>query len=107
MQERTDFETVLRARKVELEARLRRIEDDLDEPASADWSERAVELQDDEMLEGMGHAGSAELKAIDAALARLDKGTFGICPRCGGPVSEARLRAVPYAALCEDCIRGT
>lgn len=104
MNNQDEFRKLLEARKAELEGRLRKIEDDLDEPVSADNEERAVETQDDEVLEGMGQAGMAELKAVDAALERLAQGTFGTCVRCGGPISEARLRAVPHAALCEHCI---
>jgi RNA polymerase-binding transcription factor DksA len=95
----------LRARKAELQGRLRRIEDELDEPASSDVSEHAIEIVDEEVMEGVGQAGLAELKAIDAALVRLENGTYGICVRCGGPISEARLDAVPQAALCQECIK--
>lgn len=95
----------LKARKSELERRLRKIEDDLDQPGSSDVSEHAIEVVEDEVMEGVGQAGLAELKAIDAALERIDNGTYGTCVRCGGPISEARLNAVPHAALCEDCIR--
>ena len=38
-----------------------------------------------------------------AALARLDAGTYGICERCGGPISPARLAARPAAATCIAC----
>lgn len=40
---------------------------------------------------------------IDAALARLDDGTFGTCTRCGKQVDRARLTALPYAELCVSC----
>jgi RNA polymerase-binding transcription factor len=40
------------------------------------------------------------LGKIDRALARMDDGTYGICPRCGKPIEKARLKALPYADLC-------
>ena len=43
------------------------------------------------------------LADIDAALARLDAGRYGICERCGGPISPARLAARPAAATCIAC----
>jgi RNA polymerase-binding protein DksA len=43
------------------------------------------------------------LELVDAALARLDAGTFGTCQRCGGPIAEARLEALPWAAHCIAC----
>jgi DnaK suppressor protein len=45
------------------------------------------------------------LAAIDAALARIEAGTYGICERCGQEIAEERLRAIPYATLCIDCKR--
>jgi RNA polymerase-binding protein DksA len=45
------------------------------------------------------------LGAIDAALARIDDGTFGVCQRCGRPIVEERLEALPWATLCIDCKR--
>ena len=95
--------TWLVARKAELESRLARIETELDEPASARSDERAVERQDDEVLEAMGGAGISELRAVDAALERLAHGRYGTCARCGEAIAEARLEAVPYAALCQSC----
>ena len=45
------------------------------------------------------------LEAIDAAIARLDDGTYGSCTSCHRPISPARLEARPWAALCIDCQR--
>jgi RNA polymerase-binding protein DksA len=42
------------------------------------------------------------LAAIDAALKRIDDGTYGTCVRCGKPIPEERLEAKPYASLCID-----
>lgn len=43
------------------------------------------------------------LDEIDAALARLSAGTYGICERCGEPISEERLDARPVARVCIGC----
>ena len=48
---------------------------------------------------------TAHLVLVDAALARLDDGTFGACLRCGKPIAPARLEALPWAAYCIDCQR--
>ena len=45
------------------------------------------------------------LAAIDEALRRIEEGTFGTCARCGKPIAEARLEAMPYATKCIDCKR--
>jgi len=46
-----------------------------------------------------------QLADVDAALARLDEGTFGVCRSCGQRIAEERLEARPWAALCIDCQR--
>jgi RNA polymerase-binding transcription factor len=43
------------------------------------------------------------LALVDAALGRLDDGTFGQCIRCGREIPAARLEALPWAAHCIDC----
>ncbi len=45
------------------------------------------------------------LEAIDAALARIDAGTYGECVRCGRAIDRDRLEALPYAAKCIECKR--
>ena len=45
------------------------------------------------------------LKSIEAALGRIEDGTFGACETCGQPISEERLEAIPYATQCIDCRR--
>ena len=43
------------------------------------------------------------LRAIEEALTRIKRGTFGICEVCKRPISQARLKAVPWTRLCLDC----
>jgi RNA polymerase-binding protein DksA len=45
------------------------------------------------------------LEAIDASLARIDEGTYGICTACGQPIGEERLEALPWTTQCIDCKR--
>ena len=49
------------------------------------------------------HAHVAE---IDAALARVESGTYGLCEACGKPIPEARLEVLPEATLCVSCKTG-
>jgi len=46
---------------------------------------------------------SETLNKIDAALRRLEEGTYGDCFECGDEISGARLRALPFAVRCKDC----
>ncbi|HSS11299.1 MAG TPA: TraR/DksA C4-type zinc finger protein [Acidimicrobiales bacterium] len=43
---------------------------------------------------------------IDRAMAKINAGTYGICEQCGNPIPQARLKALPYAALCVACKSG-
>lgn len=45
------------------------------------------------------------IEGVDAALARLDAGTYGVCVGCGKPIGAERLEALPTAALCIECQR--
>jgi RNA polymerase-binding protein DksA len=56
-----------------------------------------------EMAVGMLQNEHQLLLAIDAALDRVDAGSYGTCGRCGKDIPLQRLEAVPYAALCVDC----
>jgi len=44
-----------------------------------------------------------KLASIDYALLQAEKGTYGICERCGEPIDPARLEAVPETTLCLIC----
>ena len=46
---------------------------------------------------------SETLNKVNEALRRLDEGTYGNCFECGEEISEARLRALPFAVRCKDC----
>ena len=43
------------------------------------------------------------VKQIDAALERIDEGTYGECLSCEEPIGEKRLRALPWAEHCIRC----
>jgi RNA polymerase-binding protein DksA len=43
------------------------------------------------------------LEMVEAALARIEDGTYGICERCGQQIAEPRLQAIPYTPHCIQC----
>ncbi len=53
-----------------------------------------------ELDEGLEANAEHLLFEIEAALGRIEDGTFGICIECGRPIDAERLEAVPYAKLC-------
>ena len=46
-----------------------------------------------------------QLEQVEAALARLDKGTFGACTNCGKQIPAERLEAIPWTPFDIDCAR--
>ena len=50
-------------------------------------------------------AGNSQilLSQVEAALLRLDSGTYGKCAQCGKDISPKRLERLPWATLCIDC----
>jgi DnaK suppressor protein len=43
------------------------------------------------------------LQAIEAALRRIEDGTYGVCRECGEQIAEARLNAIPWTRACISC----
>ncbi len=44
-----------------------------------------------------------EVRALDAAVERIERGSYGICEDCGGDIGEGRLDAFPAAIRCVRC----
>jgi RNA polymerase-binding transcription factor DksA len=99
-----EFSKLIAARLEELGARSHDIDHELGEPKTADLNDQAIDLEDDEVLESLGAAAQKEISLLRLAQARIANGTYGICSKCGDPISDARLRAVLYAALCKECV---
>jgi RNA polymerase-binding transcription factor DksA len=101
-----DRRVQLETRLGELRARLARIEDELEQPLSDSFSEQAVEREEEEVLGDLGAAGAQEIRMIEAALKRIENGSYGTCVRCGDPIGDARLDVVPQTPMCRDCAAG-
>lgn len=99
-----DVRKKLEARRAELNSEAKDIDAELREPESPDAEERAIELENHEVLERLGEAAVKEIADIEAALTRIELGTYGVCVSCGEDISDARLDAVPYATRCTDCL---
>lgn len=52
---------------------------------------------------GLAETLKSQLDAVDAALARIESGGYGICVSCGNPIPPARLEARPSSIRCVDC----
>jgi RNA polymerase-binding protein DksA len=83
------------------------IEDETGEETQFDnhLGDTATVTYDREMDFTLEDNSEAVLAAIDKALRKIESGTYGVCERCGKPISEERLEALPWAELCIDCKR--
>lgn len=91
----------------ELDERLGKITHDVKEPLDRDFEEQATQQENDEVLDGLGNAARLEIQKVKQAIARIDKGEYGICQACGQPIGEERLKAIPFSSLCIDCASQT
>ncbi|MGW1682303.1 TraR/DksA family transcriptional regulator [Saccharopolyspora sp. NPDC002376] len=54
-------------------------------------------------VQGLLSDARRDLEALDRAVSRLEKGTYGICERCGKDIAPERLEALPAATTCISC----
>lgn len=90
----------------ELNDRLAKIANDVkhvEKPLDKDFSEQAIETENDQVLDALGNNARDEVEKIKQAISRIDAGTYGICLKCGNPIRKERLAALPYANLCIHC----
>ena len=92
---RTILETAHRAQS-ELEA-LRGAERD------PEFEEGAQSEHEQYTLSLLGEVQRQQVSMIDAALARISNGDYGVCADCGTDIDPRRLGALPFALLCTDC----
>jgi DnaK suppressor protein len=71
-----------------------------------DFADVASDDIDRKMIEALGSQDIKRLRAIDAALSRINLGRYGICMKCNKKISPERMAALPYAVLCVDCQKG-
>ena len=88
----------------EVQGRIRdvRLEGNKDRDVLDQGESSEVDIQEDIEF-ALIQMKSETLTKIDAALRRLEDHTYGDCFECGDQISEARLRALPFAVRCKDC----
>ena len=102
----SDAKVVLTQLKEEIAARVERTHQHVhqrQEPVSAKFSEQSVEMDNQELVLNPDAEGKDELRQIEAALTRIEKGKYGLCVGCGEEINPDRLEAIPFAAQCIGC----
>jgi DnaK suppressor protein len=101
---KTDFGKMLKSKRDELLGQLREWREGVrvervteDEVGQASWA------QMEHLAFATLEQGQKTLAEVEAALHRMDRGTYGVCESCGEEIPEVRLRALPWARYCLKC----
>ena len=81
------------------------IEDETEDQTQDTLADTATATLDREIDYTLEENSEHVLEAIEAALKRIEDGTYGTCVNCGKPIAEERLAAIPWATHCIDCKR--
>jgi DnaK suppressor protein len=103
MNQIAEFRAQLKQHKAELTERVDKIKADVTGGLEADSKEQAVQLENHEVLDALANEATEELVKINAALQRMDSGTYGVCTACGTEIDNRRLKARPFSSKCIIC----
>ncbi len=87
------------------EGALRRSKDNAATLDISNFADLGSDYFEQDFTIGLIENSEQTLREIDAALQRIEDGTYGICEEDGSPIRKARLRALPWARLCVGCQR--
>jgi RNA polymerase-binding protein DksA len=93
----------LLAHKAELRKRVTTIHEHARNPLEQDSAEQAAQLGNVAVVSALESEAVQQIAEIEAALQRLEAGTYGDCVSCGEPIGEGRLKVRPAATQCRDC----
>ena len=68
-----------------------------------DPADAGTNLSENDRTQAVLAAAKVQLSAVQDALRRIERGTYGTCADCGSPIPEGRLDARPEAARCVKC----
>ncbi len=74
-----------------------------DEGGSQDLADKASSSYAKEFLYSLSNTERSILSEIEASLAHMAEGEYGVCDECGQRISRKRLDAVPWARYCVPC----
>lgn len=100
------FEDILRSRREQIIKNINNVEEELDQLQSMELNDEgdyAAASNDNIVENAIGIQQDVELREIEAALARIKDGSYGICDMCEEPIGVHRLKVKAHAKYCIDC----
>lgn len=98
-----EIRTRLLAHKADLQKRVTTIHEHARDPLEQDSAEQAAQLGNVAVVSALESESVQQIAEIEAAIRRLDAGTYGVCVSCGEPIGDGRLKVRPAATQCRDC----
>jgi len=96
----------LKAMRDEITRRIEALDADVKhkkEPVEKDFAEQVTQRENEDVLNALDDESRMTLNRINAALLRIEQGTYGICEKCGAEIPAKRLEVIPFATTCVDC----
>ena len=87
------------------EGALRRSKDDAATLDISNFADLGSDNFEQDFTIGLMENSEETLREIDAAIQRVEDGTYGVCEETGNPISKSRLKVIPWARLCIECQR--
>lgn len=106
MANHAEYESRLHTLRDEMTSRINAINKDVhhrEQPVEKDFAEQTTQRENDDVLNALDHEARAIVQQIDKALLSIRQKAYGTCQKCGNPIAEKRLEAVPYVTLCIEC----
>ncbi|MGO8690327.1 MAG: TraR/DksA family transcriptional regulator [Thermoguttaceae bacterium] len=110
MTDLTPYRQRLLALRARLQGDMTRMEDDAlnkDHSKTTSMPNHMAELGsgnfDQELTLSLLGSEKDALDQVEAAIGRIEDGSYGRCEECGGQIPKSRLEAIPYAAQCVRC----
>ena len=93
----------LESQRQEVQERIDKIRRAEQQETAGGETDTAHEWENADVRDDLLAVAGQELRQIDAALQRIDLGTYGLCEVCEEPIAEKRLDVLPFATRCIEC----
>ena len=102
MNDTDHYRKILTERRAYLMGKTEEIEDQFEQSGDEPFDGDSGEVRNLDVLDDLDDMAQSEIRAIDAALDRIEKDDFGNCVTCGDPIGVTRLETLPHTPFCKD-----